>query len=164
MTGTRSPEGHGAAPPSGMAQDDRTELHRLCVFELDLTCGHCLTVSLNGWYPVSVACCDRLGGTWHKGVFYPFASNVDFVRCLEERYEHRPLGAKREPLRVLRRRQRTDDPTVPAHSWQRGTAGRFPERVGGPGPRSWAGHDQDEGQPGRHTCRMGHATDGRHGR
>jgi hypothetical protein len=114
MCGGEAVAPHRAPPPSGAADDESGELHRLCVFELDLTCGHCLTVSVNGWYPVSVACCDRLGGIRYRGVFYPFASAVDYVRCLRERYEHRPPGAEREPLRVLRRRMRTDDPTTPA--------------------------------------------------
>ena len=107
-------------------------LHRLCTFELDLTCGHCVTVSLNGWYPVSVACCDRLGGSWFDGTFYAFGSGVEYVRCLSERYEHRPPGAVREPTVLLARRSRTDDPFIPVHAWQSASAGRFPVRVGGP--------------------------------
>lgn len=107
-------------------------LHRLCTFELDLTCGHCVTVSVNGWYPVSVACCDRLGGSWYQGTYHPFSSDVEYVRCLAERYEHRPAGAAREPTVLLARRPRTDDPIVAADPWQLPSAGRFPERVGGP--------------------------------
>ncbi|MDG6104029.1 hypothetical protein Daura_23085 [Dactylosporangium aurantiacum] len=49
-------------PITGPAIDGK-ELHRLCVFALALTCGHRVTLAVNGWYPVSVACCDRLGGT-----------------------------------------------------------------------------------------------------
>jgi hypothetical protein len=111
---------------------DALELHRLCEFELDLTCGHCVTVSLNGWYPVSVACCDRLGGSWSNASYYPYASGVEYARCLSERYEHRPPGALREPTVLLDRRSRTDNPFVPVHAWQSASAGRFPERVGGP--------------------------------
>ncbi|MEU1811040.1 hypothetical protein [Micromonospora aurantiaca (nom. illeg.)] len=145
MTGTDNPHGHRTPPPSDVGHDDAVEVHRLCVFDLDLTCGHCLTVSVNGWYHVTVVCCDRLGGTWHQGTFYPFASNIDHVRCLDERYEHRPRGAAREPLRVLRRRPRTDDPTVPVHPWQRGTAGRFPER--GRRTPTWLTARSRHGQP-----------------
>jgi hypothetical protein len=108
------------------------ELHRLCTFELDLTCGHCVMVTLNGWYPVSVACCDRLGGSWFQGSYYAFSSDVEYARCLAQRYEHRPPGAEREPTVLLDRRPRCDDPIVAAHRWQSPSAGRFPERVGGP--------------------------------
>ena len=108
------------------------ELHRLCTFELDLTCGHCVTGSLNGWYPVSVACCDRLGGAWADGTFHAFVSGVEYVRCLSERYEHRRPGAVREPTVLLARRSRTDGPFIAVHAWQSASAGRFPTRVGGP--------------------------------
>ncbi|MDT5026443.1 MAG: hypothetical protein QOE61_2869 [Micromonosporaceae bacterium] len=107
-------------------------LHRLCTFELDLTCGHCVTVSLNGWYPVSVACCDRLGGSWADGTFYAFDSVIEYARRLSERYEHRPPGAPREPTVLLDRQSRTDDPFIPVHAWQSASAGRFPIRVCGP--------------------------------
>jgi hypothetical protein len=110
------------------------ELHRLCIFELDLTCGHTVTVRPTGWYPVSVACCDRLGSAWYDGTYHSFDSTVDHVRCLEERYEHLPPGVEREPLRVLDRRARTDDPVIPVRPWQHGSAGWFPARVGGPVP------------------------------
>jgi len=112
------------------------ELHRLCVFELDLTCGHCVTIAVNGWYPVSVACCDRLGGNWAADMYIPFSPSVEYVRVLEERYEHRPPGAEREATQLLTRRDRTDDPVVPSEPRQRGSAGRFPERVGGPRPHA----------------------------
>jgi hypothetical protein len=134
VTAIRPDDHQSATQPTATAPADADELHRLCVFELDLTCGHCVTVSLNGWYPVSVACCDRLGGAWYDGIYYPFSSDVDYVRLLVERYEHRPAGAHREPLRVLNRRARTDDAVIPIHSWQRGSAGRFPAWVGGPVP------------------------------
>jgi hypothetical protein len=111
---------------------DGPELQRLCTFELDLTCGHCVTARVNGWYPVSVACCDRLGGSWFDGVFYAFVSGVEYVRCLSERYEHRPPGALREPTVLLTRRPRTDDPFTPVHPSRSAHAGRFPMRVGGP--------------------------------
>ena len=107
-------------------------LHRLCTFELDLTCGHCVTVSLDGWYPVSVACCDRLGGSWVGGTFYAFRCDVEYARCLSERYEHHPPGVGRAPTVVLARRPRTDDPFVPMHAWQSASGGRFPIRVGAP--------------------------------
>jgi hypothetical protein len=127
--GNQSVGRHGVAEPS-----DLVELHRLCVFELDLTCGHCVTVSRNGWYPVSVACCDRLGGAWFHGTFYSFDSDVDHVRLLQEPYEYRLPAADREPMRLLDRRDRTDDPFIPNRAWQRGSVGRFPARVGGPVP------------------------------
>ena len=121
-------------PTTAAAHGGPVELHRLCIFELDLTCGHCVTVSLNGWYPVSVTCCDRLGGAWYDGIYYPFDSQVDYVRRLEERYEPRPSGAEREPLQLLDRRARADSPVIPMFSWQPGSAGRYPARVGGPVP------------------------------
>src|SRR3954451_17158116 len=54
--------------------DDGQELHRLCVFEFALSCGHLVTVALTGWYPVVVSCCDRLGGTILHGIYVPYAS------------------------------------------------------------------------------------------
>jgi hypothetical protein len=95
MTGETSTESH--------------ERHRLCVFDLDLTCGHCVTVTVNGWYPVSVACCDRLGRTWSGAHHTPCTSTVDYARLVEERYEQRPPGIPREPLVLIARRDRTDD-------------------------------------------------------
>ncbi|WP_203902847.1 hypothetical protein [Virgisporangium aliadipatigenens] len=100
------------------------------MFELDLNCGHCVTVSLDGWYPVTVSCCDRLGGTWLSRTFYPIASGVDYVRCLSERYENRPDGTPQDPLVLLHRRDRTDSPRIPQQPWQIGTAGRFPAWIG----------------------------------
>jgi hypothetical protein len=35
---------------------------------------------LDGWYPVTVACCDRLGGAIADGLFAAFSSDVDYVR------------------------------------------------------------------------------------
>jgi len=126
-------------PSTSAASAEVGELHRLCVFDLDLTCGHCVTVTVNGWYPVSVACCERLGGAWFGDGYIPFASTVEYVRVVQERYEHRPPGAAREPLQVVARRDRTDDPFLPVHAWQQGSAGRFPARVGAPANprRAW---------------------------
>ena len=61
-------------------------------------------------------------------------SQVVYVRRPEELYEPRPSGAEREALQVLDRRARTDNPVIPMLSWQPGSAGRFPARVGGPVP------------------------------
>lgn len=105
------------------------ELVRLCVFDLALSCGHLATVALTGWYPVRVACCDRLGGTILRGLHVAFASEVDDVKVVSERYEDRPCGTPPAPTRVLGRRVRTDDPyraAVRAES----SSGRFPARVG----------------------------------
>jgi hypothetical protein len=127
----------GHRPPGAATAETPAEAgegHRLCVFELDLTCGHCVTVAVDGWYPVSVACCDRLGGTWAGGTYIPFSSTVEHVRVVAERYERRPPGAEREPAQLLARRARIDDPVVPSHPWQQGSAGRYPARVGGPAP------------------------------
>jgi hypothetical protein len=117
--------------PAGVV-GDCVEVHRLCVFDLDLSCGHRLTVMLNGWHPVTVACCDRLGGHWLGGEYCPFASHVEYARCLRERYEQRPKGAAREPLKVIERSDRTDDPLLPTQRWQQPSGGRFPVRVGAP--------------------------------
>jgi len=111
-------------------EPEGTQLHRLCVFDLSLDCGHIATVAIDGWYPVSVACCERLGGTILRGVYVPYASHVEYVNLLSETYEPRPLGTPCEPTRLLRRRDRTDAPRQPAHQWDKGTAGRFPARVG----------------------------------
>lgn len=111
-------------------EPDGTQLHRLCVFDLSLDCGHIATVAVDGWYPVSVACCDRLGGTILRGVYIPYASHVELVNVLSETYEHRPAGTPCDPTRLLDRRHRTDDPRQPAYPWAWGTAGRFPARVG----------------------------------
>ena len=123
---------------------DSGELHRLCTFELDLDCGHCVTVSLNGWYPVSVACCDRLGGAWFADTYHCTSSHVEYVRCLSQRYEYRAVGAAREATVLLHRRSRTDDPVVSTYRWQ-SSAGRFPARVGAPRhiPLPSSGHSAD---------------------
>ncbi|MEH1130376.1 hypothetical protein [Micromonospora sp. CPCC 206061] len=111
-------------------EPDATQIHRLCVFDLFLDCGHIATVAIDGWYPVSIACCDRLGGTILHGVYVPYASHVEYVNVLSEKYEHRPLGTPSDPTRLLGRRSRTDDPRQPAYRWAKGTAGRYPARVG----------------------------------
>jgi hypothetical protein len=118
MTGQPAPE------PAG------TQMHRLCVFDLCLNCGHIATVAVDGWYPVSVACCNRLGGTILRGSYVPYASQVDYVRALSERYEYQPAGTPRAPDRLLGRRPRTDQPYQPSHRWAEPTAGRYPARVG----------------------------------
>ncbi|MEV4536280.1 hypothetical protein AB0J82_21055 [Asanoa sp. NPDC049518] len=106
------------------------ELHRLCVFDLSLDCGHIATVAVNGWHPVNVACCDRLGGVTVHGDYAAFFSAVDYVNLLSERYEHRQPGAPTEPTIVLRRRPRTDEPQQPSWHGEATSAGRFPVRVG----------------------------------
>lgn len=111
-----------------------TEIHRLCVFDLSLTCGHIATISVAGWYPVSVACCDRLGGTWFNGQYIAFASGVDFAALMSERYEQRPVGTSFDRARLLARRLRTDEPRTSQHPWGTSTSGRFPERVGAARP------------------------------
>src|SRR5829696_2928343 len=86
---------HGAnasGPVQASTPPDGYELHRLCVFVLSLSCGHLVTYFTNGWYPVRVPCCDRLGGTILRGVYVPYSSKVDYVDVLSERYEHRLSG------------------------------------------------------------------------
>lgn len=114
----------------GPSSDGDVEVHRLCLFDLSLTCGHIATVVVDGWYPVSVACCERLGGTVANGIYRPYNSEVEYVDLLSERYEERPRGVPREPTRVVARRPRTDDPRPPQYRWEQGGAGRFPARVG----------------------------------
>jgi hypothetical protein len=112
-------------PPTGPR-----EQHRRCVFELDLSCGHVVTYAVTGWYPVSVSCCDRLGGTVVRGQYVAFASDVDFVRLVSERYIDCPVGTPRRPSHVLRRRARTDAPSPPWFPGHRASTGRYPARVG----------------------------------
>jgi hypothetical protein len=110
-----------------------TRTVRVCVFELDLTCGHRVTLVVTGWYPIAVDCCDRLGGTWVGDTYVPFAASVEYVpHLLSERYERRPAASASQPARLLDRVERTDEPSPPRHPWQTGGAGRFPERVGAP--------------------------------
>jgi hypothetical protein len=112
-------------PPNGPRQQ-----HRRCVFDLDLSCGHVVTYAVTGWYPVSVSCCDRLGGTILRGQYVAYASEVDYVRLLAERYVDRPAGTPARPSRLLRRRSRTDNPARPSHPGDAPSAGRYPARVG----------------------------------
>ncbi|KAB1116851.1 hypothetical protein F6X54_10230 [Micromonospora aurantiaca] len=106
------------------------ELHRLCVFELALNCGHLVTMALTGWYPVSVACCDRLGGTILHGLYVPYSSHVDATKLLSERYEHRPKGTPPDPDRLIDRRPRTDEPYQSPRPGGPTHTGRYPARVG----------------------------------
>ncbi|MFI1995310.1 hypothetical protein [Actinoplanes sp. NPDC020271] len=117
-----------AAPTSSTTED--VEQHRLCVFEFDLSCGHVVIVALTGWYPVTVRCCDRLGGTIRDGIYVPYASHIDYVRVLSERYELRPTGTPRGRTQVIGRRARTDEPYQGPYSGIDDSAGRFPARVG----------------------------------
>jgi hypothetical protein len=116
--------------PTRSAADDGEDLHRLCVFEFDLTCGHLVTVARNGWYPVTVSCCDRLGGTILRGVYAPYASEIDYVRVLSERYELRPAGTPLGSTRIIGRRRRTDEPYQSPYPGIDGSAGRYPAHVG----------------------------------
>ncbi|MBL6280259.1 hypothetical protein JMF97_29270 [Micromonospora fiedleri] len=124
---TQSGTGGGpdpASPPDGQ------ELHRLCVFEVALNCGHLVTLARTGWYPVSVACCNRLGGTILHGVYMPYTSHVDLVNLRSERYEHRPKGTPSDPDRVTDRRPRTDEPYQSPYPGGDAHSGRYPARVG----------------------------------
>ncbi|GIG02075.1 hypothetical protein [Catellatospora citrea] len=107
-----APPGNGNGNGSGpdVPPPDGWQLHRMCVFLLSLTCGYLVSLFANGWYPVSVACCDRLGGTIQRGRYIPYASGVDYVQVQSERYEHRPPGTPPEPTEVRGRWPRTDDP------------------------------------------------------
>ena len=116
--------------PTSSAADGGEESYRLCVFEFDLACGHTVTVALTGWYPVVVSCCDRLGGTILRGDYRPFASDIDYVRVLSERYEVRPKGSGRGSTQVIGRRPRTDEPYQSPYPGIDGSAGRYPARVG----------------------------------
>lgn len=118
------------AARSSPAPPDGYELHRLCVCALALTCGHLVTMFVNGWYPVTVACCDRLGATISRGVYVPYASHVDYVSVLSERYEYRPPGSPREPSQLRGRWPRTDDPYKSPHPGGGSSTGRYPARVG----------------------------------
>lgn len=114
-----------AAPPEGFR-----EQHRRCVFDLDLSCGHVVTYAATGWYPVSVACCDRLGGTILHGTYVAYDSEVDYVRLRSEHYIDVPAGTAPRPSRLLRRRTRTDAPAPPSYPGHRASTGRYPARVG----------------------------------
>jgi hypothetical protein len=119
--------GHRIAVPEPA---DGQEQFRLCVFKFWLTCGHLVTVTLTGWYPEVVACCDRLGGTIRCGEYVAYASHVDYVNVLSERYENRPAGSPREPYRLIGRQHRIDDPRPAQHPGDEGSAGRYPAHVG----------------------------------
>ncbi|MBO4209792.1 hypothetical protein [Micromonospora echinofusca] len=119
----------GTGPGSTGPSEDQ-ELHRLCVLDLALSCGHLATVALTGWYPQVVACCDRLGGTVLRGHYVPYASHVDYVDLHCERHEYRPNGTPRTPDRLIGRRPRTDDPHQPPYPGSQASAGRYPARVG----------------------------------
>jgi hypothetical protein len=112
------------------AANEGHESYRLCVFEFDLACGHCVRVALTGWYPVVVACCDRLGGTILHGVYVPYSSDIDYVTVLSERYETRPTGTRPAPTQIIGQRPRTDEPYEPPYHGVGGSAGRYPARVG----------------------------------
>jgi hypothetical protein len=116
--------------PASLETGEGPEEHRLCVFEFDLTCGHLVTVALTGWYPVTVACCNRLGGTIRRGDYVPYDSDIEAVRVLSERYEVRPAGTPRGSVRVIGRRPRTDEPRPSPYPGITGSAGRYPARVG----------------------------------
>jgi len=109
---------------------DDGEQHRLCVFEFGLSCGHLVTAVMTGWYPVVVSCCDRLGGTVLRGLYVPYASEVDYVNVLSERYESRPKDTRRAPIQIIGRRCRTDEPYLSPFLRDYTSAGRFPARVG----------------------------------
>lgn len=117
-------------PGSAPTGSEGTEVHRLCVFEFDLSCGHLVTAARTGWYPVVVSCCDRLGGTVSRGVYVPYASEVDYVRVVSERYETRPAGTPLGATRIIGRRARTDDPYRSPVAGVFDSAGRYPARVG----------------------------------
>ncbi len=123
--------GNSAGPdPDSSIPSEGMELHRLCVFELSLTCGHLVTIAISGWYPVTVTCCDRLGGTILHGRYVPTSSHVEYVKVLSERYEYRPKGAPRDPDRLIDRRPRTDEPYQSPYPRGGTSAGRYPARVG----------------------------------
>lgn len=122
-------------PANNLNHDDPAsatdwEQHRLCVFDLYLSCGHLVTVAMTGWYPVVVSCCDRLGGTVLRGLYVPYASEVDYVTLLSERYESRPKDTRSPAIQIIARRPRTDDPYYSPTLHRYTSAGRFPVRVG----------------------------------
>lgn len=111
-------------------REGHRERHRRCVFDLDLSCGHVVTYAVTGWYPVSVACCDRLGGTILHGTYVAFNSDVDYVRLRSEHYIDVPAGTAPRPSRLLHRGDRTDAPARPSYPGHRPSTGRYPARVG----------------------------------
>ena len=119
----------GTTANIALPEDPRGQ-HRRCVFDLDLSCGHVVTYAVTGWYPVSIACCDRLGGTVLDGTYTAYASHVDHVRLRSERYLDVPAGAPPRPSRLLRRRCRPDPPASPGYPGHRASSGRYPAHVG----------------------------------
>ncbi|MFY1700211.1 hypothetical protein ACN28G_00355 [Micromonospora sp. WMMA1923] len=119
-----SPDGADLVSAAGRTLD------RLCVFELALSCGHRVTMAVTGWYPVSVACCDRLGGTVLRGRYVSYFSQVDYVRLRSERYRYRSKGVPRRSGRLLDRQPRTDEPRPSPRPGDWASSGRFPARVG----------------------------------
>ncbi|MEU4693735.1 hypothetical protein [Actinoplanes sp. NPDC023714] len=116
-------------PNDGMAPPG-FELRRDCLFSLDLSCGHVVLAWVTGFYPVSVPCCDRLGGTIRDGRYVPFVSAVDYARLLFEHYELQSAGSPPDPTQVVGRQARTSDPYRPAGESSYLSTGRFPARVG----------------------------------
>jgi hypothetical protein len=116
--------------PTRRTKGEGQEEYRLCIFEFALTCGHLVTVALTGWYPVVVSCCDRLGGTIRNSLYVPYASDIDYVDVLSERYELRPVRTSRGSARLIGRRLRTDEPRPSPYRGIDGSAGRYPARVG----------------------------------
>ena len=94
-----------------------------------------------------MACCDRLGGTIRQGLYVPFLSDVDYVRCLVERHEYRPPGTSYPPAQVIGRRTRSDEPSSPMYAGLAGSAGRFPARVGACVSLDGSGDDRRRFQP-----------------
>ncbi|MFI5893806.1 hypothetical protein ACIA5D_27265 [Actinoplanes sp. NPDC051513] len=120
-----------SAPTNSAAEDgEDAQEYRLCVFEFDLSCGHLVTVARTGWYPVTVACCDRLGGTILRGVYVPYASDIDYIRVLSERYELRPKETPLGSTQLIGRWPRSDEPSPPGLLGVGGSAGKYPARVG----------------------------------
>jgi hypothetical protein len=99
------------------------------VFTLALTCGHLVTIARRGRYPVSVSCCDRLGGTIRGAVYVACSSNVDFAGHSDIRF--RPTtDIDHWSTILLDRHARTDEPCPTGCSCVTHTAGRYPHRVG----------------------------------
>jgi hypothetical protein len=60
----------------------------------------------------------------------PYASEVDYVKVLSERYESRPKDTRCPPVQIIGRRSRSDEPYQSPTQRQYTSAGRFPARVG----------------------------------
>ncbi|WIN00045.1 hypothetical protein ACTOB_003721 [Actinoplanes oblitus] len=100
------------------------------MFEFDLACGHVVTVALTGWYPITVSCCGRLGGSIRDNIYVPYDAHVDYARLQSERYEVRLQGTRPAPMQIIGRRLRTDAPYQPPCRGIPGSSGRFPAHVG----------------------------------